>query len=111
MVKFYIYIMSLVKHETVFLPNDLVQYGSGVVVSEHLTQSDEGNVTLFAFDKGQGLSEHSASDDAIVYMREGDAEFIIDGSLSRLAAGELSIIPAGIVHSVAAVTRCKMMIT
>ncbi|MFH0772492.1 MAG: cupin domain-containing protein [Candidatus Omnitrophota bacterium] len=89
---------------------DLVDYQEGSVVSKEIIKKDEGTVTLFAFDKGQGLSEHTAPFDALVYVFDGKAEIIISGKPHHLKAGEIIIMPANQPHALKATERFKMML-
>ena len=89
----------------------LVTYQPGSVVSRTVINRRAGTVTLFAFDKGEGLSEHTAPYDALVYILEGGASVTIDGKPSRLEEGEGVILPAEKPHSIKASTRFKMMLT
>lgn len=90
---------------------DLVDYQTGAVVSRTLVDKKAGTVTLFAFDGGQGLSEHTAPFDAVVNVIDGAAEITISGEAMTLSAGDMVIMPAGAPHSVAAVRPFKMMLT
>ena len=92
-------------------PAALVEYQEGAVVSRTLVQKDKGTVTLFAFDKGEGLSEHSAPFDALVLILDGEAEITISGKPIRATAGQLVIMPADEPHALLAVERYKMMLT
>ena len=87
------------------------EYSEDGIVSKRIIQKDAGNITLFAFDKGQQLSEHTAPFDALVQVMEGKAEIIIDGNPNHVEAGESIIMPAGIPHAVMAVDRFKMLLT
>jgi quercetin dioxygenase-like cupin family protein len=89
---------------------ELVQYSSGSVVSKTLINKKVGTVTLFAFDKGEGLSEHSAPYDAFVYILDGEAEIFIDKKPHTVKAGEMIIMPADHPHSLNAVEKFKMML-
>ena len=89
----------------------LVEYQEGAVVSRQITRADAGNVTLFAFDKDQGLSEHSAPYDALVHILEGEAEVTIAGTPFHLGPGEAIIMPANDPHALKAVQRFKMLLT
>jgi len=89
----------------------LTDYQEGAVVSRQITKADAGNVTLFAFDEGQELSEHTAPFDALVHLLEGQAEVRIGGKPSLLGAGDAIIMPAGIPHALRAVQRFKMLLT
>lgn len=86
----------------------LVAYQSGSVVSRTLVNQKTGTVTLFAFDQGQSLSEHSAPFDALVFGLDGQADIAIDGRPHRVQAGEMIIMPANRPHSLKAVTPFKM---
>lgn len=88
----------------------LIDYQEGAVVSRTLIDKQVGTVTLFAFDVGQGLSEHTAPFDALVYVFDGEAEVYIEGKAVRLKAGMFTIMPARKPHSVKSVTPFKMML-
>jgi quercetin dioxygenase-like cupin family protein len=90
---------------------DLVAYNDGAVVSRQITKSDGGNVTLFAFDKDQELSEHTAPFDALVHLIDGKAEIMISGKSFHLKMGDAIIMPANDPHAVRALTRFKMLLT
>ena len=90
--------------------NNLVDYQDGAVVSKEIIKKDAGSVTLFAFDKGQGLSEHTAPFDALVYILDGKAEISIAGKQYFLKAGETIIMPANKPHSLKAIDRFKMLL-
>jgi len=89
---------------------DLVNYQDDSVVSKEIIKKDTGNVTLFAFDKGQELSEHTAPFDALVYVFDGKAEITIAGKPNRLKAGEIIIMPADKPHALRAIEEFKMML-
>jgi quercetin dioxygenase-like cupin family protein len=89
----------------------LVTYQPGAVVSRQITKAEGGNVTLFAFDEGQELSEHTAPFDALVHVLDGEAEIKISGKLFQLGAGEAIIMPANEPHAVKAITKFKMLLT
>ncbi len=89
---------------------DLVGYQPGAVVSREVLKKKTGSVTLFAFDEGQGLSEHTAPFDALVHVLDGVAEITIGGAPNRVAAGELIVMPANVPHALKAVGRFKMML-
>jgi quercetin dioxygenase-like cupin family protein len=88
----------------------LVEYQSGAVVSRTLVKKAAGTVTAFAFDAGEGLSEHTAPFDALVLMVEGETEITIAGAPHRLTAGTVLRLPAGRPHAVTAVTPFKMIL-
>lgn len=87
-----------------------VDYAGGSVVSKTLLDKKAGTLTLFAFDQGQGLSEHTAPYDASVLVVEGEATLVIGGKPVSAKNGELVIMPAGVPHSVRADTRFKMLL-
>jgi len=89
----------------------LVDYGEGAVVSRTLIQAAVGTVTVFAFDKGQGLSEHSTPFDALVQILDGRAEITIGGEMVTVSAGESLLMPADIPHALHAPERYKMLLT
>lgn len=90
---------------------DLVDYREGSIVSRTILEKNTGNVTLFAFDKGQGLSEHTAPFDALVYLLDGEAEITISGKTLHLKGGEMVIMPANQPHALKAVEKFKMILT
>jgi quercetin dioxygenase-like cupin family protein len=87
------------------------EYQNGSVVSKVLLKKTSGNVTLFAFDKGEQLSPHSAPFDALVQVLDGTAEIMIGDKIHELFAGEIIIMPANIIHAVKAKEKFKMMLT
>jgi quercetin dioxygenase-like cupin family protein len=91
-------------------PAGLVEYQEGAVVSRTLVKKEKGTVTLFAFDKGEGLSEHTAPFDALVQILEGEAEITISGKPIQATAGQLVIMPANEPHGLVANDRFKMML-
>lgn len=90
---------------------DLIDYQEGSVVSRTIVDKKTGTVTLFAFDADQGLSEHKAPYDAIVYILDGEADVIISGKHVRLEKGEMTIMPANEPHALMALTKFKMLLT
>jgi len=90
---------------------DLVNYQEGAVVSRTLVNRGTGTVTLFAFDEGQGLSEHTAPFDALAHLLEGEAEIAVSGKPLRATAGEAVLMPANQPHSLKALSRFKMLLT
>jgi quercetin dioxygenase-like cupin family protein len=90
---------------------DLLDYQEGAVVSREIIRKDTGTVTLFAFDKGEGLSEHSAPFDAMVQVVDGTAEIIISGQKNMVNTGEMIIMPANDPHALNALERFKMVLT
>ncbi|MCK9275208.1 MAG: cupin domain-containing protein [Syntrophales bacterium] len=89
---------------------DLVSYQEGSVVSKTVIEKNTGSVTLFAFEKGQGLSEHTAPFDAMASVLDGEAEITIAGNPIKVLSGETIIMPAGQPHAVRAPARFKMML-
>ena len=90
---------------------DLVNYQDGAVVSRTLVKGTTGTVTLFAFDEGLGLSEHTTPFDAMAQILEGEAEITISGKPMKAAAGEAVLMPANQPHSLKAIRRFKMLLT
>lgn len=88
----------------------LVEYQKGSVVSREIIRKKAGTVTLFAFDEGQGLSEHTAPFDALVYVLEGEVEIAISGKPHRLKGGEMIIMPANQPHGLKALKAYKMLL-
>lgn len=91
--------------------SEFADYQDGAVVSRELVRKPAGNVTFFAFDAGQGLSEHTAPFDALVQVVEGKVEIIIAGKSHQLCGGELILMPAGRPHALKALSRFKMILT
>jgi len=89
---------------------ELVAYQAGAVVSREVVKKKTGTVTLFAFDKGQGLSEHTAPFDALVHVLDGVAEISIGGTLHRVGKDEMVLMPANVPHALKAVERFKMLL-
>ena len=90
---------------------EMVNYQEGSVVSRQITKAEAGNVTLFAFDEGQELSEHTAPFDALVHVVEGEAEIIIAGESFHLKSGNAIVMPADEPHAVKATGQFKMLLT
>lgn len=90
---------------------DLIEYQEGSVVSREIIKKETGTVTIFAFDKGEGLSEHTAPFDAMVQVIDGEAEIIISGKSNIVSTGEMIIMPANDPHALNAVFRFKMVLT
>jgi quercetin dioxygenase-like cupin family protein len=91
--------------------SNLIEYQEGSVVSRTIIDKKTGTVTLFAFDENQGLSEHTAPYDAMVYVLDGEVEVTISGKPIKLKQGEMTILPANEPHALAAKTRFKMLLT
>jgi quercetin dioxygenase-like cupin family protein len=89
---------------------DLVNYQDGSIVSKEIIKKPTGTVSIFAFDQDQGLSEHTAPFDALVYVLDGETEITISGKPHHLKEGEMIIMPGGEPHALKAVKRFKMML-
>jgi len=89
----------------------LVGYGKGAIVSRVLVENKAGTVTLFAFDAGEGLSEHTAPFDALVQVVDGEGEFVIGGKSCSVGKGQIVLMPANVPHAVRANKRFKMLLT
>mgnify|MGYP001132722297 CR=1 FL=1 len=94
-----------------YLLKDCIDYSSGATVSKIMTKNSNGNTTLFAFDQGQNLSEHTAPFDAIVLVIDGKCKVTIDGVEHHLSEGEVIIMPANIPHALEATEAFKMLLT
>jgi len=103
--------MSTAPKAQVLKMADLAAYQEGSVVSRQITKAEAGNVTLFAFDVGQELSEHTAPFDALAHILDGEAEIRISGQAYALRAGEAIIMPANEPHALKATKRFKMLLT
>ena len=90
--------------------NSLIDYQKGSVVSRTILDKKTGTVTIFAFDQGEGLSEHTTPYDALVYILDGEAEVTISSKPIRLKKGGLTIMPANEPHALSAVTKFKMLL-
>ena len=90
---------------------DMVSYQEESVVSRTLVKKETGTITLFAFDQGQGLSEHTAPFDALVCVLDGEVEIMISGKPYVLKKGEMIILPVNESHSLKAIKKFKMMLT
>jgi len=95
----------------VFPYAESIAYSDNAVVSKHILKKETGNISIFAFDKGEGLSEHTAPFDAVVSIVDGKADVLIDGVSHVLAAGENIIMPANIPHALHALEKFKMVLT
>lgn len=96
---------------TIYETEKLVEYQEGSVVSKEIIKKETGTVTVFAFDKNEGLSEHTAPFDAMVQVIDGTLELTIDGELFTLTKGNMIIMPANIPHALHAKERFKMVLT
>lgn len=102
---------NLFQHSQVMAFPEMVEYSPEGIVSKRVIHRDAGNISLFAFDKGQQLSEHSAPFDAMVQVIEGAAEIRINREPYILRAGQSIIMPANIPHAVNAIERFKMLLS
>jgi quercetin dioxygenase-like cupin family protein len=91
--------------------NNLIDYRENSVVSREIIKKETGTVTIFAFDKGEGLSEHTAPFDAMVQLIDGTAEIVISGKKNIVEKGEMIIMPGNVPHALNAVERFKMVLT
>lgn len=96
---------------TIYETEKLVEYQEGSVVSKEIIKKETGTVTVFAFDKNEGLSEHTAPFDAMVQVIDGTLELTINGELFTLTKGNMIIMPANIPHALHAKERFKMVLT
>lgn len=103
--------MSTAPKAEVLTLSQMVNYQTGSVVSRQITKAQAGNVTLFAFDAGQELSEHTTPFDALAHVVDGEAQIIISGKSFRLKAGDAIIMPANEPHAVKANGQFKMLLT
>ena len=103
--------MSTANKSEILHVAEMAAYQDGAVVSRQITKAEAGNVTLFAFDKEQGLSEHTAPYDALVHILEGEAEVTISGQPFQLKAGDAIIMPANEPHALKAIQKFKMLLT
>ena len=98
-------------HSTIMDFTAKVEYSAEGIVSKRVLQKEKGNVSLFAFDKDQQLSEHSTPFDALIQVLDGKGRIIIDGKPFDLSTGESIIMPANIPHAVYAIDKFKMLLT
>lgn len=103
--------MATFEKETVFNLEEMIEYTNGGVISKQITKDKGGNLTLFSFDKEQGLSEHKTPFDAIVQILDGEAEVTINAKSYHLKKGDCIIMPANIPHALKAIERFKMLLT
>jgi quercetin dioxygenase-like cupin family protein len=96
---------------TLFRLSDHIVYAGNSVVSKTIIKKETGNITLFAFDKGQGLSPHVAPFDALVQIVDGECIFTIGEEKNKMQTGDCIILPSGIVHAVESLTSFKMLLT
>lgn len=100
-----------IEHGTPFTFAESISYQTDGIVSKRIIQKEKGNITLFAFDAGQKLSEHTAPFDALVQVMAGSAEVVIGGKPNQLSAGQSIIMPANVPHAVNANERFIMLLT
>ncbi len=101
---------STIDFSKIYDLNKIVDYQEGSVVSRQLIKQKTGNVTLFAFAEGEGLSEHTAPFDALVYIIDGEAKITIDKEVFHTKAGEVLVMPADIPHALYAAKQFKMLL-
>ncbi|OFX28808.1 MAG: cupin [Bacteroidetes bacterium GWA2_32_17] len=101
---------SKFQNSKIFKLSESIEYGNGAIVSKVIIKKESSNLTLFAFDKGQGLSEHTAPFDAVVQIVEGSGQIIINKVPFNLNAGEFIIMPANVPHAVMANEQFKMLL-
>jgi quercetin dioxygenase-like cupin family protein len=99
------------KKSNVFMFDKSIEYSDGGIVSKTVLTKQTGNISLFSFDKGEALSEHTAPFDAMIQVVDGKGEVIIGGESFILTTGESIIMPANITHAVKAIERFKMVLT
>lgn len=102
---------KIIEPSKIFVSEESIEYADGSVVSKTILKKITGNITLFAFDIGEGLSEHSSPYEALVQLLDGKAEIIIGGTSYNLNAGQNIILPANIPHALKANEKFKMMLT
>jgi quercetin dioxygenase-like cupin family protein len=102
--------MSTIEPSKPFATAESISYADGSVVSKTILKKPTGNITLFAFDKGEGLAEHSSPHEALVQVLDGTVEITIGGEASTVQQGESIILPANIPHALKATERFKMML-
>ncbi len=90
---------------------DEINYQEGSVVSKQITKKSNGNITLFAFDKHESLTEHTSPYEAVVYIVDGEMEIKVGGALYNVKAGEIIILPPNIPHGLVALEKSKMLLT
>jgi quercetin dioxygenase-like cupin family protein len=105
--------MALTEFEKskVFTFNESINYSDGGIVSKTVLKKQTGNISLFSFDKGEALSEHTAPFDAMIMVVDGRGEIIIGGNSYILESGQCIIMPANIAHAVNAIEKFKMVLT
>ncbi len=104
------HLIKNVEFSKVFALDSLIEYNDGQVISRTLSQGKNSSMTLFSFDKGEGISTHSSDGDAFVYIIDGEAEITIDNEVFSVKQGETIVMPAGIPHGLVATERFKMLL-
>ena len=102
---------NILETSKIFVPADSIEYADGAVVSKTIVKKPTGNITLFAFDQGEGLAEHTTPHEAVVLLLDGKVEITIGGTPYNLQTGQSIILPANIPHSLKAPEKFKMMLT
>ena len=102
--------MSSMIHSEIQKLSEMVNYQDGTIVSKTIINKDTGTVTLFAFDKDQSLSEHTAPFDALLQVLSGEVDVYISGKKHHLTTGEMILMPANVPHAVKAIEKFKMML-
>ncbi|MBK6936167.1 MAG: cupin domain-containing protein [Chitinophagaceae bacterium] len=102
---------TAIEPANIFNATESIAYAEKSVVSKTIIKKTTGTVTIFSFDKGEGLSEHSAPHEALIQIIDGAAEISIGGQPHHLVAGQSIILPANISHAVKATERFKMLLT
>jgi len=102
--------MEKIEKANVFNPSKEVEYTGNGIVSKRILEQTNGNISLFSFDQGQKLSEHTAPFDAVIQVIDGTAEILIDKKPHIVNAGEFIIMPANIPHAVNAIEKFKMIL-
>ena len=97
--------------DEVMKSTELVGYQTGAIVSREIVKKPTGNITIFSFDEGQGLSEHKTPFDALVHVLEGEVEVSIEGKPHHVESGEIILMPAQKLHALKALKRFKMILT
>ncbi|HSR16574.1 MAG TPA: cupin domain-containing protein [Ignavibacteriaceae bacterium] len=92
-------------------PKEEIKYQDGTIISKQILKKPNGNITLFAFDKDESLTEHTSPFEAVVYMVDGEMEIKIGGNPYKVKEGELIIMPPNIPHGLTAVKKSKMLLT
>jgi quercetin dioxygenase-like cupin family protein len=104
-------VSNIIETSKTFVSVESIEYADGSVVSKTILKKPTGNITLFAFDKGEGLAEHSSPFEALIQLLDGKAEITIGETSYHLQAGQNIILPANIPHSLKANEKFKMMLT